>query len=113
MGKSVRDTKDEITSGSNDSVNNNSRDYKIAGDIINVSVLVSSIVYASTVVYFTSSRPSDYNNIIDDEWKKDGFCIANMDVPYWSSFDTCVYVDLGFSFVLYLLYRSWKDIPGM
>jgi len=86
-----------------------------AGDIINVFVLSSSLVYAFTVIYFT--RPGiggdGGGSFIDDEWKKDGFCIQNIDIPFWSSFDTCLYVDVIFSTVLYFMYQSWKDIPGM
>jgi hypothetical protein len=85
------------------------------GDIMNVFVLSASLVYTFTVIYFTRPGIEDGGGggFIDDAWKKDGFCIQNIDIPFWSSFDTCLYVDVIFSIVLFLMYQSWKDIPGM
>lgn len=83
---------------------------KLTEDIINVLVLVSSVFYVLTVVYFTLPGAQ---GVVDEYWKRDGFCIQNIDVPYWSSFDTCLYVDVIFSAVLATMYLSWKDIPGI
>eukprot|EP00534_Pseudo-nitzschia_fraudulenta_P000062 CAMPEP_0201125502 /NCGR_PEP_ID=MMETSP0850-20130426/21697_1 /ASSEMBLY_ACC=CAM_ASM_000622 /TAXON_ID=183588 /ORGANISM="Pseudo-nitzschia fraudulenta, Strain WWA7" /LENGTH=281 /DNA_ID=CAMNT_0047393551 /DNA_START=82 /DNA_END=927 /DNA_ORIENTATION=- len=84
--------------------------YKTTGDVVNVCVLAASLAYAATVVYYTQPGVT---GVVDEHWKKDGFCIQNMDVPYWSSFDTCLYVDVVFSAVLGIMYLSWKEIPGM
>uniref|UniRef100_A0A6U9YK88 Uncharacterized protein n=1 Tax=Pseudo-nitzschia australis TaxID=44445 RepID=A0A6U9YK88_9STRA len=86
--------------------------YKVQGDAIHAFILVASIAYAFTVVYFTQPD-SEYANVVDEHWKKDGFCIQNKDVPYWSSFDTCLYIDVFFSAVLGAAYLAWKEIPGM
>lgn len=87
------------------------RFHEHAGDAGNLFFLVISIVYIMTVTYFT--LPGAPNGFVDEHWKKDGFCIQNMDVPYWSSFDTCLYIDVVFSAVLGVMYLSWKSIPGM
>lgn len=84
--------------------------HRVTGDIINVFVLAVSLVYAWTVVYFT--QPG-IQGVVDEEWKKDGFCIQNVDVPFWSSFDTCLYVDIFFSAILGVMYLAWRNIPGM
>jgi len=84
--------------------------YKMAGDIVNVFNLAASIAFVSTVVYF--AQPGS-QGVIDQHYKKDGFCIQNADVPYWSSFDTCLYVDVGFSAILTIMYIAWRDIQGM
>jgi len=84
--------------------------HKVVGDSINAFVLAASLVYGLTVVYFT--QPG-IQGVVDEEWKKDGFCIQNIDVPFWSSFDTCLYVDIFFSAILGVMYLAWKNIPGM
>mmetsp|Transcript_33129 Transcript_33129/g.78271 ORF Transcript_33129/g.78271 Transcript_33129/m.78271 type:complete len:291 (-) Transcript_33129:285-1157(-) len=84
--------------------------YKVPGDVINLFVLVGSFAYIWTVVYFT--QPG-IEGVLDEDWKKDGFCIQNKDVPFWSSFDTCLYLDVLLSVVLGMMYVSWKDTPGM
>lgn len=84
--------------------------YALAGDVVNVGILVASIVYLYIVICYTLPGAV---GVVDDYWKRDGFCIANMNVPYWSSFDTCLYVDVTFSAIIGLLYFHWKDLPGM
>ena len=78
---------------------NQASHHKLAGDIINVSVLAASVVYVITVVYFTMPGGAA-QGVVNEQWKKDGFCIQNSDVPYWSSFDTCLYVDVVFSAII-------------
>jgi len=91
-------------------ITNQASYHNLVGDTVNVSVLVASVVYVSTVVYFTLPG---VQGVVDEHWKKDGFCIQNIDVPYWSSFDYCLYVDVLFSVVLGAMYFAWRDIPGM
>jgi hypothetical protein len=83
--------------------------YATQGDVVNSCVLAAAFIYTTSVVYFT--QPG--RGFFDDEWKQDGFCIQNKDVPYWSSFDTCLYVDTFFSLLLGALYLAWRNIPGM
>jgi hypothetical protein len=83
--------------------------YATQGDVVNGVVLAAAFLYTASVAYFT--QPG--RGFFDDEWKQDGFCIQNKDVPYWSSFDTCLYVDIFFSLALGTLYLKWNKIPGM
>ena len=87
-----------------------SNHYKLVGDVINTLVLVGSLAYLLVAVRFTLPGAE---GVVDEHWKKDGFCIQNSDVPYWSSFDTCLYVDVVFSVIIGIMYLSWKDVPGM
>jgi hypothetical protein len=80
------------------------------GNAANIVVLGASIVYAAIVIYFTQPGKS---GVLDEAWKKDGFCIHNKDVRYASSFDTCLYVDVLLSLLLYAMYWKWKNLPGM
>lgn len=84
--------------------------YKTGGEIAHVCVLTATIIYAVVAVYFT--QPG-VQGVIDQHWRNDGFCIHNKDVHYWSSFDTCLYVDVFFSLILGILYLKWRKIPGM
>lgn len=83
--------------------------YGSRGDIVNASILGVSLLYAGCVIYFT--QPG--RGFFDEAWKKEGFCIQNKHIPFWSSFDTCLYVDSFFSMVLGILYLSWRKVPGM
>lgn len=83
---------------------------EVLGNVLNVSILAAGLTYAACIVYFTQPGRE---GLVDEGWKEDGFCVQNKDVPYWSSFDTCLYVDFFFSAVLGLLYLSWRSLPGM
>lgn len=80
------------------------------GNVIHASLLGAGILYGAGVVYFTQP---DRTGIVDEEWREEGFCIHNKDAPYWSSFDTCLYVDVFFSVILGVLYYFWRKLPGM
>jgi hypothetical protein len=72
------------------------RAYATLGDIVHAGALAGALLYVGCVLYFT--RPG--RGFFDEEWKRDGFCIRNKDVPFRSSFDACLYVDTIFSLVL-------------
>jgi hypothetical protein len=88
------------------------RAYTIIGNAVNALVLVTSLVYAAVVIYFTQPDNND-GGLLDEQWKEDGFCIHNKHVDYWSSFDTCLYVDVIFSAVLAVMWWTWRTTPGM
>jgi hypothetical protein len=81
--------------------------YETLGNVLNSIILIAGILYAACVIYFT--QPGRHG-VVDDGWKEDGFCIHNKEVAFWSSFDTCLYVDLLFSAILGLLYLKWRTI---
>ena len=80
-------------------------DYTTTGNAANLVVLAASLVYAGVVLVDSP--------VLDGGWKEDGFCISQRDVDYWSSFDTCLYVDVFFSGVLMLMWLNWRHKPGM
>jgi len=80
------------------------------GDLANGVILAVSLLYAATVIYFTQQPDQSF---FDETWKQDGFCIQNKDVPYWSSFDKCLYVDTFFSVVLAWMWYRWRNVEGM
>jgi len=80
------------------------------GDLANGVILAVSLLYAATVIYFTQQPDQSF---FDETWKQDGFCIQNKDVPYWSSFDKCLYVDAFFSAVLAWMWYRWRNVQGM
>mmetsp|Transcript_34362 Transcript_34362/g.63176 ORF Transcript_34362/g.63176 Transcript_34362/m.63176 type:complete len:286 (-) Transcript_34362:402-1259(-) len=81
-----------------------------AGNVLNASMLLASLLYVAVAIHFTQPGKS---GVLDNGWKEDGFCIHNKEVPYWSSFDMCLYVDVFFSAVLGILYWKWRELPGM
>lgn len=84
--------------------------FAAVGNAINLFVLVASLGYAATVIYF--SQPGN-DGVLDEQWKADGFCIHNKYVAYQSSFDWCLYVDLVFSLILLVMWWNWRKLPGM
>lgn len=82
-----------------------SNSYETLGNTLHSVILCAGLLYAACVVFYT--QPGQHG-VVDDGWKEDGFCIHKKDVPYWSSFDTCLYVDVFFSAILGLLYMCWR-----
>lgn len=85
--------------------------YTFIGDILQVLSLVSSITFAiSVVAYSVPERPF---KPFDPTWIKDGFCISNQEIPYWTSHDLCLYGDTALALLCGLLYAALRDKPGM
>ncbi|VEU35799.1 unnamed protein product [Pseudo-nitzschia multistriata] len=84
--------------------------YRARGDAANAFLLVGALGYAFLVLCF--ARPGS-EGVVDEHWKKAGFCIHNKEVPYRSSFDACLYLDVVLSAVLGAMYLSWSKLPGM
>lgn len=78
--------------------------YAQIGNATYVASLVNTIAYCAAVVFFKDST------IFDKTWSIDGFCIANKEVPFWSSHDLCLYADVVlaglFSVVYYFLHKE-------
>ena len=55
---------------------NQASNHKLVGDIVNIFVLVATFAHLSTVIYFTLPGAQ---GVVDEHWKKDGFCIQNID----------------------------------
>lgn len=81
-----------------------------AGDCLHVLTIVSTLCFA--LVAGTYMRDPSVS-LFDSQWRKEGFCITNRDVPYWTSHDMCLYVDTFMSVVLGILFWAWRKDPGM
>jgi len=83
------------------------------GDAAHVVTLVSALAFAIAVVR--------RREIFDPAWRRDGFCVANLDVPYWTSHDLCLYFDVLAAAILaavYVAINGWgrkagKSPPGL
>ena len=116
------DEDDDSTDGNRASSSNNSKvnvnDYSIYGfwgNVVNGIVFLLALAYALSVLYYTHPDQQDATTtqLFDSQWLQDGFCIQHKDVPYWSSFDTCLYVDVIGCAILALLFALWHKRPGM
>jgi hypothetical protein len=69
------------------------------GDMMHMLTLCSTFGFAyMAALHF---------DMFDETWKKEGFCVTNRDVDFWSSHDVCFYVDTAAALILgcvYLLY---------
>ena len=80
------------------------------GDGLHVVTLFSTATFA---YYVVRNFSNDQDWLLDPEWKRFGFCIANPDVPFWTTHDLCLYVDLVATAVLSSLYMGNRKRPGM
>ena len=51
--------------------------------------------------------------LFDSQWRQEGFCVTNRDVPFWNSHDVCLYVDTALALGVGLMYLAWRKDPGM
>jgi hypothetical protein len=97
---------------------------RVWGDIGHVATLISTVVFAASVVTWvdqqvmekeddavvggetgsSSSNSSSTFFLFDTQWQRQGFCIAYPETPEWSSHAVCFYVDVLFAVVLALIY---------
>ena len=61
--------------------------FKSIGDKAHYAALASSLLYACAVTLYAND---DADTFFDEDWKKEGFCVANPDVPFWSSYVPCL-----------------------
>jgi len=82
----------------------------LAGDAAHLVTLTSTLAFAFAVATrFDSTDPSFF----DPSWKRNGFCVTNIDVPYWTSHDACLYIDAVAALVLAAVYFALGDTPGL
>mgnify|MGYP005850105445 CR=1 FL=1 len=75
------------------------------GNVAHVVSLVSVATFAFCV--------ATQRQLFDAYWKEWGFCVANVDVPYWNSHDLCFYTDTFLAFVVGVMYMLLYKEPGM
>jgi len=85
--------------------------YSTIGDVGHVLALTLALFYCFLAGY----RMSDpHDRIFDDQWKLDGFCVTNKQIPYWTSHDMCLYVDTLISAALGITYYTMgRKTPQM
>jgi hypothetical protein len=84
--------------------------YASAGDLVHVVTMASALSFAALAGTYMKDENS---TLFDPQWKEDGFCVTNAEVPFWSSHDMCLYVDTVFALGLTVLYLAWRNDPGM
>ena len=70
------------------------------------------LVSLLNVLAFAVAVACDWS-FFDPEWKREGFCIANADTPYWTSHDLCLYADIVLAAAMAVVYRSLRDTSSM
>jgi hypothetical protein len=84
--------------------------YAKAGDACHAITIASTLGFA--LLAGTFMRDPSFT-FFDAQWKQEGFCITNRDVPYWNSHDMCLYVDTAMALLSALLFLAWRKDPGM
>jgi hypothetical protein len=84
--------------------------FRHVGDAAHVATIVSTVAFALAVGLYANTASTF---LFDAAWKRDGFCVTHQDVPYWTSHDMCLYVDVALAVVLAVVYMFCKETPGM
>lgn len=82
--------------------------YGRRGDIIYWATLLNTLVFCGCVLFL-----KDNPDLFDSVWAKDGFCVSNPTVPYFTSHDLCLYVDLAVAAVIGFTYYKLHEEDGM
>lgn len=82
--------------------------YSRRGNIVHAVTVLNTIVFCIAVMFF-----KDNTSLFDKAWAKDGFCISNPDIPYWSSHDLCLYADFILASVCGIAYLILRKEDGM
>lgn len=92
------------------SISSSNGNFATLGDLTHLSVLLLSLSFAFLAVT-RYSDPSD--TLFDADWKKEGFCVTNKDVPFYNSHDLCFYVDSVLGVLLGIVCLLLRQQPGM
>lgn len=87
---------------------NHKPSYATVGDFFHFVSLLNVLIYAFVVFTFTHPQFDQYK-IFDEQWKTLGFCVMNLDKPFFNSHDLCLYVDTVSAIILGILYWAMKD----
>ena len=77
--------------------------YAAVGDAAYRVTFLSTAAFAVAVALFVET-----DKVFDPQWKRDGFCVANSETPYWNSHDLCLYVDVSLAAFLALLHIALR-----
>jgi len=84
--------------------------YSKVGDVFHVLTLINVFSYAFLVLKFAQPT-SDSKSIFDEKWQSQGFCVQNIDKPYWNSHDLCLYTDSILAIGVAILYMALCNTP--
>jgi hypothetical protein len=70
-------------------------------------------VIAYAVLIVTYAHPNIEKPLFDPEWLSNGFCVSNIDTPYLSSHDLCLYADTILSVLILGVYLAFRESPGI
>jgi hypothetical protein len=80
--------------------------YSKVGNLFHILTLLNVLAYAILVLKFADHA------IFDDQWRSQGFCVMNIDEPYWNSHDLCLYFDTVAAVAVMALYLALhKETP--
>ena len=85
--------------------------YATIGDVGYGLTLGSTALFAWSVLRFAADPTSTF--LFDDQWKEEGFCVTNQNVPYWNSHDVCLYTDIICATIILGLYLTFSKTPGL
>lgn len=93
-----------------ENVTSSSSFYAMAGDTFHWISIASTVAFALMAGKYMRDPTSTF---FDSQWKQEGFCVTNRDIPYWNSHDMCLYVDTALALLAGLLFLAWRKDPGM
>lgn len=84
--------------------------YSWIGNVGYALTIVVGLLFAAAVVRYIDD---DKQTLFDNAWRKDGFCVTAADIPYWSSHDVCLYVDVLLALVTGILYYAFRNVTAL
>ena len=82
--------------------------YRWRGNVIQAATALNTVLFCTCSIFF-----KDNTSIFDATWAKDGFCVSNASIPYWTSHDLCLYADFSLAAVCGVLYFMLHTNEGM
>lgn len=82
--------------------------YAQIGNVAYALNAANTLLFCGMVIFFKNST-----SIFDATWAKDGFCVSNATIPYWTSHDLCLYADIVGAAICGLSYLLLHKKEGM
>lgn len=84
------------------------------GNLAHVVTIANTLAFGIAVATRMHRSAPDDDTWLDPAWKEQGFCVTHPAIPYWSSHDVCLYVDVLAAVLLYGVYVVLgKDIVAL
>mmetsp|Transcript_9379 Transcript_9379/g.12337 ORF Transcript_9379/g.12337 Transcript_9379/m.12337 type:complete len:292 (+) Transcript_9379:97-972(+) len=82
---------------------------QLVGNMLHAISLINVCTFALCVVLFAHGD----SPVFDKLWTKEGFCVANSGMNYWTSHDLCLYADLSLAGIIGILVTCLRSQEGM